>query len=161
MVLQRWQSVLLFIAVVAIALFPLFPIIQFSTSTTLADYSVSGLAMHNISSNANAVISSMSIYSWGFIAINTFIAIFIFITIFRYKSLLQQMRLCILSIIFVLFLCISLAISSYLLMDILQAGDYTLKYAVVCPIVAILAIILAYVRIKKDDKKIRSYDRIR
>lgn len=164
MVLQRWQSVFLFLAAIFIAILPFFSIMEFQTPTAVYDYSVLGLTMQGIPTTPNATANAQlaeTVYSWGFIALNALIALFLIVTIFTYKTLKTQKKFCKIAIALIVCLCASIGIYSYFLVEGLQSESLNISGAVLLPVVALILIIMAHNRIGRDQKILSSYDRIR
>ena len=84
------------------------------------------------------------------------------ITIFLYKRRLAQIRLCVSEIVLLVGAAAFVALYCYRLCDILT--DYlifTLGFAALMPVVAIIPVALAIRAIAKDEALVRSLDRIR
>ena len=84
------------------------------------------------------------------------------ITIFLYKRRLVQIRLCVSEIVLLVGAAAFVALYCYRLCDILT--DYlifTLGFAALMPVVAIIPMVLAIRAIAKDEALVRSLDRIR
>jgi hypothetical protein len=82
------------------------------------------------------------------------------VTIFKFKNRILQMRLCIINI----FLLVgSLALAYYFIAFAFSDFQDTVHYKIVAlmPILAIIFNFLAYKGIQKDEKLVKSIDRIR
>ena len=82
--------------------------------------------------------------------------------IFIYKKRLAQIRLCVSAIVLLLGSAALIGLYCYRLCDILT-GDlvFTLGFASLMPVVAIIPVVLAIRGIAKDEALVRSLDRIR
>ena len=85
------------------------------------------------------------------------IAAFNFIVIFLYKNRALQMKMSIFNLVFTIGLC---ALIFFHLIRI-TASEMSYSWGLVLPVVCIILIILAYLGVKKDDKLVKSLDRIR
>ena len=88
-----------------------------------------------------------------------------FLTIFLYKRRLMQIRLCVSTIVLLLDSAGFIALYCYRLCDVLSEMltdlNFTLGFAALMPVVAIIPISLAIRGIAKDEALVRSLDRIR
>ena len=88
-----------------------------------------------------------------------------FITIFLFKKRMVQIRLCVSEIVLLLGSAVFVALYCYRMCDVLaelmQNINFTLGFAALMPIVAIIPVALAIRGIARDEALIRSLDRIR
>lgn len=88
-----------------------------------------------------------------------------FVTIFLFKKRLTQIRLCVSEIVLMLGSAGFIAIYCYrlvsLLSEVLSNSVFTLGFASLMPVVAIIPVVLAIRGIAKDEALVRSLDRIR
>ena len=88
-----------------------------------------------------------------------------FLTIFLYKRRLMQIRLCVSTIVLLLGSTGFIALYCYRLCDVLSEMltdlNFTLGFAALMPVVAIIPVSLAIRGIAKDEALVRSLDRIR
>ncbi len=88
-----------------------------------------------------------------------------FVTIFLYKKRMTQIRLCVSEIVLLLGSAAFIALYCYRMCDVLaelmQELNFTLGFAALMPIVAIIPMVLAIRGIAKDEALVRSLDRIR
>ena len=88
-----------------------------------------------------------------------------FVTIFLYKKRMTQIRLCVSEIVLLLGSAAFIALYCYRLYEVLaemmQDLNFTLGFASLMPIVAIIPMVLAIRGIARDEALVRSLDRIR
>ncbi len=88
-----------------------------------------------------------------------------FVTIFLYKKRMTQIRLCVSEIVLLLGSVAFIALYCYRMCDVLaelmQELNFTLGFAALMPVVAIIPMVLAVRGIAKDEALVRSLDRIR
>ena len=88
-----------------------------------------------------------------------------FVTIFLYKKRMTQIRLCVSELVLLLGSAAFIALYCYRMCDVLaelmQELNFTLGFAALMPVVAIIPMVLAIRGIAKDEALVRSLDRIR
>ena len=88
-----------------------------------------------------------------------------FVTIFLYKKRMTQIRLCVSEIVLLLGSAAFIALYCYRLCDILADTmkdlNFTLGFAALMPLVAIIFVVLAMRGVARDEALVRSLDRIR
>lgn len=77
------------------------------------------------------------------------------VTIFLFKNRKQQMWLCLLGIL----LAAGLLLLYY--MEINKPGTYTLALSSILPLIALISYYMAYRNIRKDEKLVKSVDKLR
>ena len=87
------------------------------------------------------------------------------VIVFLFKKRLAQIRLCVSAIVLLLGSAVMIALYCYrlytLLSAMMQDGHFTLGFASIMPVVAIIFVALAIRGIAKDEALVRSLDRIR
>lgn len=140
MVIQRWQSLLLLIAVVFVAIF---------CCTPWAVYPAG-----NMSEALPVFICKAPVL----FVLNIVIAVLLFISIFMFKNLKRQMTVTILSIVLICASMVSCGIALYTAYSgacFVWAGGVLLLFG------ALVCTFFAYRFMKKDYKLLTSYDRLR
>lgn len=141
MVIQRWQTVFLFIATVLVALFTFMPFASATVDSQVADLHPKDFPVYLI--------------------LNLLIAILLLLAIFMYRNLKLQKKVALLSM---LLMCCSAVCGGFLLygpnapkgaVELVWAGGILLLLG------ALVFAILAYRGIGKDQRTLSSYDRIR
>ncbi|MBD5232547.1 MAG: DUF4293 domain-containing protein [Bacteroidales bacterium] len=138
MVIQRWQNLLLLIAVVLMCIFCLTP---YATHTTEGG-------------NVAVYASDAPV----FLVINIVIAALLVLGIFYFKNLKRQMTVTILSIVL---LCASIVTCGFILYTAMPDATLVWTGGVVLLIVALICAVSAYRFMRKDRNLLRSYDRLR
>jgi hypothetical protein len=149
--IQRIQTVFLFISFVLTGLLFFIPFANLITSE------VYSFSLFGISSGKSEEVLKQP---YGLTVLGALTTLLIFVIIFLFKKRKLQMTLTLIAII----LSLALNAAMYYLTDqyhlMLTAG---IKYSVVFvfPIIAAVLLFLAYRSIKKDEKLVRSLDRLR
>lgn len=142
MVIQRWQSVLLLLAVVFMSMFCVTP--------------------YAILEVANGVTSSFEpATSPVFLILNVAVAILLLIDIFLFKNLKLQMRIAKVNIILIVASIISLGVMCYTMVSSASFDTFEITYSVLYIVAALLCAIFALRFMRRDHKLLSSYDRLR
>lgn len=156
MVIQRWQSLLLLAAAVIMGCFTFLPIAQINTADYTYCLSSVGFAVESESPNGSAV--GVAAYTWYFFAISLMSVLLIFINIFLFSNLKRQKRMCLISALFII---AAFATEISLALNTFDNYEISWNFMMFSPLAAMLAVIVAYWLISKDDKTLRAVDRIR
>lgn len=155
MVIQRWQSVLLFIAAAVMACFTFIP---FGTVTT-EDYTLNltglGFYQEGIPTDGD---SPIVIHTWYFFMMLITTIVILLIDIFLYKNLRLQQRVCLVGILFIV---ASGSVGGLLGFCAIEGGWIWWKTTIICPFIALFSAIFAYYRMSQDYALLRASDRIR
>lgn len=141
MVIQRWQSVLLFIAAICMALFCFTPFASFNDSASAESIS--------LVSPSDFIV---------FFVLNLTITVLLFISIFLFRNLKRQLTVTLLSI---LLMAVSAVTGIFIVYGRLDGGRIELWGGVLLLILALVAALWAYRRIVCDRRLLASMDRIR
>lgn len=141
MVIQRWQTVFLFIATMLMALFTFMPFASATIDAQIVDLHPKDFPVYLI--------------------LNLLIAILLFLAIFMYRNLKLQKKVTLLSM--VLMLCSAVTGGFLLYGPNAPEGAVKLVWAggILLLIGALVFAVLAYRGIGKDQRTLSSYDRIR
>ncbi len=131
MVIQRWQTVFLLLAVIMMAVFCFSPFAQVGT-----DGSMQALHTH--------------------LVVNILIAVLLFLSIFMYRNLRRQMMVTLVSMVLI---AASMATGAFILYD--GYAKVELLGTDILLIGALFMAVAAYSRMRKDKRTLSSYDRIR
>lgn len=150
--IQRIQSIFLLLVAVLMGVTVTSPLLSFQD------------AHNNI-----LLLESMGIYfesqqaypTWGIISIAVLIAGIALVEIFSYKDRKKQMKMSAVNTILILLFYITVAVYTYFGQRTMGAVFYKVEYGIMLPFIALVFNVLAQVRIKKDEKLVRSLDRIR
>ena len=142
MVLQRWQSVFLFLAAIAMAVFTFMPVMTFDTES-------GQLALRALDGSGGE--------SMGYLllTLDGLITVLLLSTIFKYRDLKLQQRLCKICLLLIVALMACIAV----IWVMQQAAACTLWC--VLPLVALCFTFWASRRIKADRKLLSDSERIR
>ena len=145
MVLQRWQSVFLLLAAIAMAVFTFMPVMGLATDNGVVTLSALGCDQEGVSSMVLLVLDCLSV-------------ILLLVTIFKYHDLKLQQRLCKVNILLLVAI-----IAFIVVMWLMQRGQAiaVLKPWIVLPFVALFFTMWASGRIKADRKLLSDSERIR
>ena len=151
--IQRIQTLYLLLATALMSLtlfLPLATIVCGGNELVVKAFTLSGV---------EGVEGYLPVYLGAFLAVTTALLLVI---IFLFKKRLLQIRLCVSAIVLLLGSATLIGLYCYRLCDIL-AGDliFTLGFASLMPVVAIIPVALAIRGIARDEALVRSLDRIR
>ena len=152
--IQRIQSVYLLLAAIAIALIFFFPLAGLSVNNQYFIFNYRGL--YEVIGAKEMIISTSYILA-VLLSISLLISIF---TIFKYNNRKFQMKLCLVNIFLLL---ASAGLGFYFISTTSSAlkAEIHYQFVHVMPFIAIILSFLAYKGIQKDEKLIKSIDRIR
>lgn len=165
--IQRIQSIYLFLTTALMAVFLFLPIAQFDTTDGIYSFTAQGIstveAMTTPVQDSAAAVTQTSVFTptWGVFVLGTVIAVLSFITIFLYKNRPTQARICMINAFFLVTFYIVIFLSGYTFREDLSASNISWTAYIVMPFVALILDILAYKAINKDERLVRSLDRIR
>lgn len=148
--IQRIQSVYLFLVAALMTATIFCPLMTFSTAKAPVVASPFGMDVWS------------GLYpTWGVLTFAALAALVPFVNIFLYKKRKLQMRLCNLTTLLLLLFYITFGVYAYFFMANVDAKILNPEFGLVLPFIAFVFNMLAYTKIKKDDKLVRSLDRIR
>lgn len=150
--IQRIQSVFLLLVsvVMVIAFLSPFLEIRMPDSTSITVY-VQGMI------KGGNIINP----TWGVIVIACISALLPLINIFLYKKRKVQIRIGYLTSFFLIFFYVTLVTYLYFFINKNGAEIASVNYGIFLPIISLIFNILAISKIKKDEKLVKSLDRIR
>lgn len=167
--IQRIQSIYLLLTAILMAIFLFLPIAQFDTPDGIYSFTSQGVStvMAQDATPAvageGAVINQTAVFTptWGVVALGSVIAVLSFIAIFLYKRRPTQARICMINAFFMVTFYIIIVLSAFSFHKELDASDISWSAYVIMPFVALVFDVLAYKAINKDERLVRSLDRIR
>lgn len=142
MVIQRWQTVLLFIAVICMGIFSVAPLACMSTQM-------------------GETASFMAYQEWGYFLLNIIITLLLLISIFLFKQLNTQSTLVLVSMFLMI---ISVICGLWIYYDLVGQNpieEVKLSFSGLLLIGAFVFSLLSLICIRKDRKLLQSYDRLR
>ena len=155
MVIQRWQSVLLFIAAAVMACFTFIP---FGIVTT-NDYTfnLTGLGFYEQGTPTNGE-PPLVIHTWYFFMMSITTIVLLLLDIFLYGNIKLQQRICMVAILFIV---AEGCVGGLLGFRGIEGGQIWWKTTALCPFIALLSAILAYYRMAQDYALLKAADRLR
>lgn len=156
MVIQRWQSVLLLVAAVAMATFTFFSLGQIQLPEYTLNFTTLGFYIEGEAINGAA--SGYYMHTLPFFIVSLMCALIPLINIFLFRNLRLQKTLCLIGILFVI---ASVAIGCGYGYCTFEGISVSWSSLIIAPLIALIALGMAYSRINADQKMLRSVDRIR
>jgi hypothetical protein len=152
MVIQRWQSLLLFLATVLMLIFSFCSLGQIQGASQTVN-----ILSYGIYANPQGSLMLGTIYVT---VVALLAALLCLIGIFMYKNTRRQKMVCRLSLLLIVAACLSewLAINGFELAGATEVGYSSVVFA---PFVAMLAVIGAWRCIRSDERKLAAADRLR
>ena len=153
--IQRIQTIYLFITFIVILLMLFFPLAEFLEGNELA-YLLNAGGVKDISGEGNFE----HIGTYPIALLISIIALTSLITIFLFKRRDLQIRLCIYNMVFMLG---SIGMIYFYTSNIANETQTSVQYALpsILPFITIIFTLMALRNIRKDDKKVKSMNRIR
>ena len=154
--IQRAQSIYLFLVVVLMSLFLLFPIAELVTENNV----ILKLYSHGLKKitdgESQKLMSTLALMILAFV-----IAVINFYNIFLFNNRTSQMRLCIYNILLLIGLVV---LSFYYYRVVNKAYEITyhrFKIAAILPVFCIVLNIMAFSGIRRDELLVKTYERLR
>ena len=159
--IQRIQTVYLLLATVLMAMTLMMPLATITNGTNEIVFTAFGVT--GLPESFGKVSSQLPIYLGGLLLLPTLLPIVI---IFLFKKRMLQIRLCVSELVLQLGALAFIGIYCYRLYDVIDSSIkskwiFTLGWASIMPIVAMILTGLAIRGIAKDEALVRSLDRIR
>ena len=154
MVLQRWQSVYLFIAAVALLLSTFLPVLELSGEATFVPLSLCAFW----GDAAGFIVANGAEASLVYFILTGISGLLALVTIFKYKNLKLQKMLCSVILLLIIVAYIVIALFYKFVIDGIF-GQWTVESLL--PAFALICTYLAKTRIVHDDKLIHAADRLR
>ncbi|MBN2612744.1 MAG: DUF4293 domain-containing protein [Bacteroidales bacterium] len=154
--IQRAQSVYLFLVVVLMSFYLIFPIITFGTGDEM-QYRFFSYALKKTMDGETQKLMS----SWPLFFLVLVIAGISFYTIFLFHRRMVQMRLCVYNIL----LLIGLLGLTYFYFRFIQKSfevtHHAFKIGIIFPVLCIALSIMAFSGIRRDELLVKTYERLR
>lgn len=155
MVIQRWQSVLLLIAVVLMGCFSFLSLGQVQTADISFNFTALGFSPEG---DATGAPRPEFVSTWYLFAVSALSAALSLIAIFTFRNLRLQKRLCLLTVLMLVCVIMTAAILGYSSFD---GGEISWSSWICAPFISLIAVIMAWQRISADQRKIRESERLR
>lgn len=156
MVIQRWQSVLLFIVAGVMACFTFMSLGQVQLPEYTLDFTTLGFTVEGEADGGAP--SGYVFRTWAFFAVSLMSFIIPLVNIFLFRNMKLQKTLCLVEVLFLLALAATGCSYGYWHFEGYQVSWSSLAVA---PLLAFVADIMAYNRICADQRLLRAADRIR
>lgn len=152
--IQRLQTLYLFLAALLVALLFIQPWAIVTTSESTVRFSIFGACL----SGDNPV---CLFPLWPLAVVTGLAALLSFVNIFLFRNRPLQMRVCRCTTVLIVALYLIGAIFLYTVCHSLEGGTLRLQSSLLEPIVALVFNIMAFRRIRADERLVRSADRLR
>lgn len=156
MVIQRWQSVLLLVAAVVMAVFSFCSLGQIQTELYSFNLTTCGIDYEGIATDGAP--TGFADHTWYFFALSLVSAIIPLIAIFCFKNFKLQKSLCLIEVLMLIAVIATGAVIGY---NTIPGSTPSWSTVIVCPFLALIADIMAWNRIKADERLLKSADRLR
>lgn len=157
MVIQRWQTVLLFVAAALMACFTFIPFGIISTEDVTYNLTGLGFFPQGTPTDANP---PQVIHTWYLFMTCLTTIVLLLIDIFLYKNIRLQQRVCLVAILFII---ADGSVGGLLGFWSFRQEGFELwwKTTALCPFIALFTAILAYYRMSQDYSLLKAADRLR
>ena len=155
MVIQRWQSVLLFVAAAVMACFTFFPIGTVTTQDYEFNLTSLGFYQQGQPSNGAAPIVE---HRWYFFMLSITTIVLLLLDIFLFKNIKLQQKVCLVALLFIIAEC---CVAGLLGFCAFEGGHVYWHTTIICPLIALFSTIFAYYRMSQDYALLRASDRLR
>lgn len=155
MIIQRWQSVLLFIAAAVMACFTFFSLGQITTTDITFNFMSLGFYPEGNPTDGS---HPEVVHTWYFFMLNITCLVILLLDIFLYRNLNLQKRVCLIGLLFTV---ASACVAGCLGYTAVPGGYMGWSSVALCPFIAFVAIVLAYNRINADQRLLKAADRLR
>lgn len=149
--IQRIQSIYLFLAAILMAVSIFVPLVDLYIDQNTITLFAKGMILDG----------DLIKLTWGILLFSIVSGLFPFISIFLYKKRKAQMKLIRISILSVILWYVTVFVYLLSYSPDLASNLYHIFLGVILPLLAIILEIIAFFKVKKDDKLVKSLDRIR
>lgn len=156
MVIQRWQSLLLLCVSVLMGCFTFASLGQVQAPDFTLNFTSMGFCY--VGEATNGAPTGTYLSTWYFFTVALTSMLLPLINIFLFKNLKLQKKVCLVEILFIIVVA---AIAASLGYTAVENGQIVWSQVIVCPLIALIADIMAYRRIESDRRLILSADRLR
>lgn len=157
MVIQRWQTVLLFVAAALMACFTFIPIGVITTPDYT--FNLTGLGFYEAGIPTDGS-SPIVIHTWYFFMLSITTIVLLLADIFLYKNLRFQQRVCMVALLFIVAdTCVGGLLGFWAFRE--DQGHIFWRTTALCPFIAIFSTVFAYYRMAQDYSLLKAADRLR
>jgi len=150
--IQRIQSLYLLLSTALLIAVLFIPFGVFQTSYGACEYTAFSIA---------GIAGKSALPLWSLPLLTLLSSVLAFITIFLYKKRDLQIRLCLINSLLIAILSMAAAAILYMVKSDMFLAEFKIGVGFLLPIVALLLNFMAMKAIKKDEKLVKSWDRIR
>lgn len=160
--IQRIQSIYLLVAAILMAVTVFSPLFILHAASAIQGGSISKFG-DLFTCTTLGIFNQNGIYpTWGVLTFAAFAALLPLANIFLFKKRKLQMKIANITTLMIILFYITLVVYCYVFMQKnVEVVFDSIQYGIVLPAIALIFNILAVLRIKKDEKLVRSLDRIR
>lgn len=155
MVIQRWQTVLLFIAAAVMACFTFMSLGQVQTPDITLNFTSLGFYQEGEPTNG---VAPLEIHTWYFFMLSLTTIVILLIDIFLFKNLRLQQRICQVAILFIV---ADACVGGLLGFRAIEGYPVSWSTVALCPFIAIFCAVFAYYRMATDYALLKAADRLR
>lgn len=155
MVIQRWQTVMLLVACAMMACFTFCSLGQLQTELYTFQFTSLGFCSEGDPTGGAEMVS---VSTWYFFCVSLMSAVLPLITIFLFRNPRLQRSLCLIEVLFII---AATAVCATLGYTVIPGASIGWSTVIICPLLALIAVIFAYRMIGSDIKKLRAVDRFR
>lgn len=155
--IQRIQSVYLVIIAILAALTLALPLADLINSATNQNYLIDIRGISLIKPTGEAVLQSTT---WTMTSFALVVGVLAIISLFSFKKRQKQIRLCVMNFVFMIAYYIIMVIYIWIACSQLET-DWHLRFTVILPLISMILNYLAIGAIGKDEKLVKSLDRLR
>ena len=155
MVIQRWQSLLLLVAAAVMCCFTFCSLGQVQTTDYTFNFTSLGFYQEGVPTDG--VADSVS-HTWYFFALSLTTTLLLLIDIFLFKNLTLQKKVCLVGVLFIVG---SAATCAGLAYGFAEGATVGWSAVVACPLIALVAAVMAWRCMQRDHDKLKAVDRIR
>ncbi len=155
MQIQRWQSLFLLIAAIVMGVFSFMSLGQVQAHDFTFNFTALGLCPEGVSTGGE---TPGCISTWYLFAVAILSALLPLIAIFCYKQYRLQKNLCLLTM---LMLACVIIVSAGIAYSSFDGANVEWSSLVCAPFIALIAVIMAFQRIRADHRLLASVDRLR
>lgn len=156
MVIQRWQSVFLFITAVMMACFTFMQLGQVQLENYSLNFTTLGFTYEGIATDGAP--TGYYMHTWGFFIVSLLTILLPLINIFLFKNLNLQKNVCIIEVFLMLAILAMGVVYGYYTFD---TNYVSWSSVIIAPLLALICNFIAYFMISADQKLLKAADRLR
>jgi len=150
--IQRIQSLYLLLTTALLIAVLFIPFGVFTTSYGVCEYTAFSIA---------GIAGKSALPLWSLPLLTLLSSAVAFVGIFMFKKRALQMRICLINSLLIALLALGAPALLYMVKSDMLLADFKIGFGFALPIIALIFNFLAVKAIKKDEKLVKSWDRIR